>query len=313
MFNLTKMNFYRLLHSVSTWIILACTIALALFAVSMTNIDLQYIAKQQSENGFSDGVKEDSEGESSNEPSAAAVTQSSDRENSETDQSTEMHIGIYADTNPQWVSGEIDAGDMMATQIKTGLLLILCSIFSPIFVYGEQKCGFIKNIAGQFPRRWLMTLSQLVTIAFQTFVMLLVFSASVVLFSYCYFGGRLCLESLPVFLRLFAVQYLLHFGFSALVAFLCVLTKSSAFSMVIGILLCCGISGSLYTLITNAVLDRYPSSGFQAANYVLEGNITSIGIQASSQQLLRAIAVSLLFILFSAAFSMLLTQKRDIK
>lgn len=299
MFNLIKMDLYRLLHSVSAYVILLFVIGIALFAISMTNIDLELMAEDPQ------FMAQTEEAETKEITEAEVDT--------EKETVNEAQIGIYADTNPAWVQGKIDVGDMIGTEVKSGLLLILCTIFTAIFVNAEQKNEYIKNIAGQFTSRWLLALSKFVAVAFQTPIMLLVFAGSVAIFSYFYFGSRLYLDSLSSLLRLLAVQYLLHFSFSALVSCLCILTKSSAFSMVIGILLCCGVTGPLYVLINNGIHNLWPKSTFNVVKYVLDGNVNSIGINASSGLLLRATAVGFAFLILSALCSMVIMQKRDVK
>ena len=45
MLNLIKMDLHRMFHSPSTWIILAFSVALAVFNVIATNLDIQSIAE----------------------------------------------------------------------------------------------------------------------------------------------------------------------------------------------------------------------------------------------------------------------------
>ena len=47
MFNLIKMDTYRLIHSRSTWIILIFVIALAIFSAVMTDSDIELMQLQK--------------------------------------------------------------------------------------------------------------------------------------------------------------------------------------------------------------------------------------------------------------------------
>ena len=138
MFNLIKMDTHRLVHSTSTWITLLFTVVLAVFSVVMTNVDIQM-------------AKED--------PSSLAV-----------EPTEEIQLGIYVDANPEWVTGNIEIGDIISTEMKSGVLAIIVVVFAAIFSNAEQKNGYIKNIAGQFPRRGNLIISKFAAIAIQIFL-----------------------------------------------------------------------------------------------------------------------------------------------
>ena len=154
MFNLIRMDVYRMLHSISTWVILIFTAGLAVFFIMMTDMDLQAIADDQ---------------------------QYARQMEAEYEDNTDTQLGIYSDTNPQWVSGDIDAAELAGAGIKSGLLTLLCIIFAALFMSAEQKNGYIKNIAGQLPNRGVLALSKMTAAALQVFLMMAVFAAVITL------------------------------------------------------------------------------------------------------------------------------------
>lgn len=134
MLNLIKMDLYRMFRSVSTWVILIFTVGIAVFCVTMANMDV-------------DAMAEDPQYAQESAEEIAAGNAASDTDMSNADR----QIGIYAESDPAWVSGEIDAGELISTQMTSGMLTLLCVIFAAIFGSAEQKNGYIKNIAGQLP------------------------------------------------------------------------------------------------------------------------------------------------------------------
>ena len=133
MLNLLRMDLHRMGRSASTWVILACTVLVALFCVAMTDGDIQdmaddpqYLAQVQGE---------------------GAGTQN-------------RSVGIYVEADANWVDGPIEAGDIVSAEFHSGMLALLCVIFTAMFVYAEQKNGYVKNLAGQFPHRGLLVLSK---------------------------------------------------------------------------------------------------------------------------------------------------------
>ena len=152
MLNLLRMDLHRMGRSASTWVILACTVLVALFCVAMTDGDIQdmaddpqYLAQVQGE---------------------GAGTQN-------------RSVGIYVEADANWVDGPIEAGDIVSAEFHSGMLALLCVIFTAMFGYAEQKNGYVKNLAGQFPHRGLLVLSKLLAVALQVLVMAAVLAAGI--------------------------------------------------------------------------------------------------------------------------------------
>ena len=286
MLNLIKMDLHRMFHSPSTWIILAFSVALAVFNVIATNLDIQSIAEN---------------------PQSAQLVQS------EVTGNEDRTIGIVVETDPEWIHGPIEAGEVISTQLRSGILVLVCVIFTALFVNAEHRNGYIKNIAGQFPRRGMLVLSKLAAIALQVLLMLILFTAATALSGWICWGSRLYLDSFSSLLPFLGTQYLLHLGFSALILFLCVLTRSSAFSMVIGLLACCGALIPVYSLVNQAVYNIQPGWNFDISRYMLDGNISMAGIGAGGGVLLRAVLVSCAFLVIFTAAAMALMKKRDVR
>ena len=286
MFNLVKMDLYRLFHSLSARVILLITVCLAFFCVAMTQTDLQSMAEDPQ---YSRQMQEEI---SSNQ---------------------ERSIGIYTQTDPQWINGPIDAGELISSQLKSGILTLLVVIFTAIFVTAELKCGYLKNIAGQFPNREKLILSKLIVIALQVFLMMALFSAVILLSGMIFWNGRIVPGSLPWFCAFFGVQYLLHLGFASVILLLSGLTYSSAFSMTVGILACCGILVPIYSLINRVISQIRPGWNFDISRYMLDGNINMVGIGASSGLAFRSAMVGCAFTVICAILSMVIIKKRDIR
>lgn len=280
MINLIRMDLHRLVHSVSFWIMIAVAAALAVFSTGMTKYDLDLVAK---------------EGESSFHP----------------EEDTPV-FGITVETNYEWLDGDIGFDELVNVDLASCLVLILPVIFIPLFVNGEQKNGFIKNIAGQLPSRGMLIVSKLFVAAVQVFVILVVYSLSVAIAGWFCFGERFAVGSLTDFLFIFALHYLLHFSFGTVVLMLTVVLRNSAFSMVFGILCCCQISVVVYDLINIAVRFVNKNSTFDISKYMIETNIECVSSSIEGSGLLRIILVGVAFLIASAVISAVLMQKRDI-
>lgn len=280
MFNLIKMDIHRLLHSKSTWIMICFVIGLAVFSVTMTNSDIEF-------------MKDD----------PAAVTETME----------ERPVGIYVEAQPEWVNGTIEIGSVVSVEMRSQLLAILCVIFAAIFTNADYKNGYIKNIAGQFPRREQLVASKFIVIAFQVLVMVIVFTISIVVSGYVMWGSDFYLGSVTELFQYLGVQYLLHLGIAAVMMLLCILTYSTAFSMTSGILLCSGLAVPIYSLISKAINGLKTGLEFDINKYILDGNITMLLYDSTSEVMVRGVAVGVAFAIVFLFISTIIVKKRDIR
>lgn len=280
MFNLIKMDIHRLFYSKSTWVIFFFVAVLSVFSVTMINTDIHMMKE---------------------EPSATEETMD------------ERQIGISVEADSEWVDGDIEIGSIISVEMRSALLAILCVIFTALFINAEQKNGYIKNIAGQFPRREKLVASKFIAIAFQIFLMMLVFIIGIIVSGFVLWGNRFYLGSSAPILRYLGSQYLLHLGFAALTMLLCMLTRSSAFSMTSGILLCSGLAVPVYAVVNKIVSDMKPGLKFDINHYVLDGNITMMTLGSASDVLVRGAVVGAAFAIVSVILSMIMIKKRDVR
>lgn len=307
MINLIKMDLYRMVHSICTWVMLLVTVGIALFCVAMVNIDLEDMAEnpQYSEETSQMGIVSFQ---------IEVKTQDAQEETEETENSEEeRQIGLYADSDPGWIEGQILAGDLISTQLESGILTLLCVIFAAIFFNGDQRNGFLKNIAGQYPNRGILVISKMTAAAVQILLMEIVFAIATGVTAEIIWGEQFVLGSIPQMLPFLGVQYLLNLGAAGLILLLCTLTRSAAFGMTAGILMIMGILLPVYSVIERAFAALLPSLRLNISQYVLEGNIGVAGMEASSDILTRASMVGAVCLVLSVLLAMVIMKKRDIR
>lgn len=294
MLNLIKMDMYRMFHSLSTWVILAVTVGLAAFSVIATNLYLEAMNETVSQETVTSIDGEESSG------------------SAETEDNTVV-IGIQVDTNPEWIQGKINMGDLVTTQLRSGLLVLLCVIITAIFTCADQKNGYIKNIAGQLPNRGVLAVSKMICLAILTVIMMAVFILTVIITGAMFWSGRLYMEDWGSLLTVLGTQYLLHMGFCALVMFLCTLTKSSAVGMTVGIVIMIGLLMPVYSVINYGIAQINSHWNFDISKYMLEGNLSLARTGAPAGDLIHGSAVGAVFILLGTIFAMVIMKKRDVR
>ncbi|MBQ8514367.1 MAG: hypothetical protein IJ496_03120 [Ruminococcus sp.] len=281
MTNLIKMDLHRLVRSVSFWVMLVTVIGLAFFSTGMTKYDL----------------------DTSTEPSLSL----------EADADVQISLGISVPTNYEWIDGEIPCSELVNINFASRLMLILCVIFIPLFVNGESKHGFIKNIAGQLSSRGLLILSKLIAAAVQVFIILAVYVVFTAVAGRIWWGERFVPGPMTDLLEIFGLHYLLHFAFGAVVLMLTILFRSSALSMTFGILCSSGFSALAYNVINIALHSAGVSKKFDFGRYMIESNIGCVTSGLEQNDLLRIIIVGAAFTAVSVVISMTVIQKRDIR
>lgn len=198
-----------------------------------------------------------------------------------------------------------NAGELLAAQINGGILMILCAVFVIVFVSAEYKDGFIKNIAGRLPCRGMLIFSQAVVIAAACILYFSIFFGCIIVVGAIVFENSFIAFSVPAIIKLLTVQIILHWGFGCLIQFFYILTKSTMFSIVIGILTAYKILNIIYTLV-----ERF--FDFKIDRYMLDSNIFQLGIEDEVSMYARAVLVGITFVIIETALSILVINKKDI-
>lgn len=284
MYNLVKMDLYRLLNSISTWVMMGIMVLIAVLCVGATHTDLNDMAEDATymEQSITEAAEE------------------------------QTQYGIIMETDPTWLNGEIPASQMLGLLLNSGILMIFCAVFVSLFVGAEHQSGYLKNIAGQVPSRGLLALSKFIAIAVEILLMFVIYSVCCIVAGYLFFGTQFTFGSGTALFKMLGTQYLLHLGFSALIMCLCMVTGSAVFSTAIGILGCSGLPSLLYSGIDWIIQKINSSITVDFGKYMIDTNVYAISGTSVSGDIIRAALVGCAFAVVCTALSALVMQKRDI-
>lgn len=249
MLNLIKMDLYRLLHTISTWIMMALLIVSAFFCVALTS-DL------------------------------------SDRYSSV--------IGI------------------LEMVFHDRLFMVLFSVFVTVFVNAEQQNGYIKNLGGQILHRGQLVISKIVAVAAEIMIAFILFAVAVTIATKIFYGNQFAIGSFSSLILLLGVQYFLHLGFACVIVFICVLTKSSAFTMASGILISFNIMSIVYSLVNKLIPFISSNADIDISQFMVDYNIAAYNLETLANGSFRAIAVGFIFVIISAVCACIVIEKRDV-
>lgn len=280
MFNLIRMDLYRLRHTMSTYVMIVTMVLFSLFSVYMIKMDLDLIE----ENGYETSDTEDV-----------------------------VNIGIYVENNPQWLTEPADIGELVCTNLNSGMLMAFCAIFAAVFVSAEQKSGFVKNIAGQVSGRGLLALSKLCAVAVQVLLILLLFTVLTGIFGQLMLPEGVHVSSFAGTAKMLGLQYLLHFAFTGVILFLCIWLRNSAAAIAVGIVVSCNVTVIIYGFINTFLHKLFGIENANIGQYSLEQNVGAVTMNTDGDIMTRAILVGAVFLIAGVAGAMLLMQKRDVK
>lgn len=291
MLNLIKMDLYRLVRTLSFLVMIAVTVMISIVTVSLTNMDIEMI-------------REENEKAPQTEQTAQAEADGEEEE---------MNIGITVQTEESWLEGDIELVDLVCAIMSGGVLMVLCAIFVSLFVNAEQRTGYIKNIAGQLPCRGLLSVSKLLGIAVLLLAMFAAFVGGTFVTAEICLGDTFKLGDVSELVKVLAVQYALHFAFSAFVAMLCTVSRSTALGMVIGIILCSGLMTMVYQALNKLIQKADSLADFDLTKYPIETKVIEVTASAGSDVYIGALITGAIYLVFSIIISMTVTQKRDIR
>ncbi|MFG6328342.1 MAG: ABC transporter permease, partial [Lachnospiraceae bacterium] len=206
MLNLIRMNLFRMVHTKSVIVVF---IVLMLFANISSCLTLTAGESIEMAKEMKEGQVE------FYEPDAASGD-----------------FGIYINT-PVKSDGTLKEYVYVYFSISSGLLLLFILIGAVLFFRGDEKNGFIKNIAGQTKHKHNIMLSKLVAVGIYTFVcmfcyMLIGYLTFVTEIALVEGGISFGIKYLPEAIKIFALQYLLHMAFISGLLLITEVTKSTA-------------------------------------------------------------------------------------
>lgn len=284
MFNVLKMDLYRMAKSNATWIILLASMLMMFVSIFMTSQDIDYY---------------------NSNPIALENLQ---------ENGGEINWGIYiGSVNPKWCNGnEISLMDLVAVNIKSKLLLMFLVVFITYFVGSEGRNGFIKNIAGQVRNRSSLILGKFIAIGIFTIVMIVAAIFSTMLGSLI-FLGYVNFVGIKQGLIFLVVQILLHIGYGMFILLLFNVTRSSIATMLSGILISAGILQVVDAILFSIFKGLDSIEGFSVMKYLTSGNVGVLSINSSNAVYTQAGMIAVCAIVLMTVLSSIIIQRRDLQ
>lgn len=278
MIRLIKMNIYRALHSKSTWIILVVTMGFGIFASYMEKTDFEM-------------MRDSNELINSDEADVAMGI---------TVQTPEMHED---GTEPYIL-------EYVCADIGSCILLIFITIFTVIFVNAEDSSGFVKNIAGQVKRRWMLYASKIVVVALFSLICMVLYAFAQTISLYIFldnpvFGTKIVGETIKYVLS----ELFLYTAFASGLMLAVTVLHSTPIGITWGLLSSMGF-GSIIAGFVNNIVDK---DGFNISKYFLTDNIKALMRTGTVSEYRDALILALIFFAVYNLLGIIWINKNDIK
>ena len=273
MFNLIRMDFYRLFHTKAVRVG-AIVAALVAFFTSLLNLGILEIVKYTLED----------------DPAAAT------------------DLGVFFSI-VSWLDG-VDFADVVLT--GTGMLsLFLSCMIAASFIGAEHSCGYVKNVAGQLPNRGLLVVSKFIATCFIQLMVIVIYTIVCSICAGIFFGSYINAYSIGSLFAGLVMRFFLFCAINAVLLFFCTLTKSHAIAMVIGAIFGIGVTSLVYML-TNMLLNMI-NIEVDVAKLMPDGINGLINVSSLGDIVVRAIIVTVVFISVFLTGAVMLFKKRDVR
>lgn len=294
MFNLIRMNMYRMIRMKSARVMFLFVIGMAALTVYLHHLDLDEETGQKEYEPATLGITMTKEGDQADEE--------------ELEDSLDGKFGIYSE-EPERTDGKM--APFIAyfyADLTSGILLIFLTIMVVLFVNSEHSTGFIKNIAGQTASRTSIYLAKFPAILCYTVLFILLYGVCQWITMKALYGKELVfgIKQIGDYAPLIGIQILLFFAFLCGIAMITSVTRSNVVGISVGILCAMGV-GSNLALLFKKVLDID-----DAAKYFVVRNINQLSIEADSGAMQIAIGVSVAYMLGYLLIGNLCFVKRDV-
>lgn len=285
MFQVIRMDLYRMFKSKYTYIILAAAMLMMLASIFMSKQDVAYY--QQT-------------------PSALETLRLNE-------EGAEVKWGIYiGHVPPEWCTGEeIPLPEFVSSNLQSHILLMFLVVFIVLFAGNENRTGFIKNIAGQVRHRYELVIGKLLSTAIFTAVMF-VMAVLVIMFGSKIFFGYVHMQDFGKFMTFFSIQFLLHVGYGSVVLMFVYLFQNSVASLITGILIAAGILQVADAILLNVIPVLNEIENFSIMNYLTSGNVALVSMAGGNDVYWKAVLIAVITFIITGCCSGTVMEMRDI-
>ena len=287
MFNMIKMDLYRMFHTKALYVIWIVLAAAVLFTTSMSREDLQYIQEESQEN------------ESTGDAAAEGENQEAEMIN--------MGMQVTITTQP---GEKVTLFDQVFANLQAKFVALFFLIFTVLYSSADIGSGYIKNIGGQVRDRSSLIISRAAVLLVYTVLSMalyLIFQA--VCQRICF--GYLIWGEAAQFWKYVGMQTVLHYALVLITMALAVILKYNVISMTLAICLTMNVLVIFYSAI-DKVIHSLGAEDFHIIEHTVTGKIALLSMNGGSKEYLLALATAAVFGAAATALTCIVFRRRDV-
>ena len=209
-----------------------------------------------------------------------------------------------------------ELSDILVNPFAIPWMIILMLISMVSFSYADIANGYIKNIAGQIPRKSDTIVSKFIVIGVHNCFFFVVAAASMVIGQYLgsVFGTYQIVVDSQVgfaFITLF-VKWMLSMAISSILLFLTTGVKNKTLASIVGVILGTGTMGLIYLGLNTAVNSIFKTSSFNLSLIMPDALIDTVNVGANTG-VINALIASIVCTAIFLALTVKVFNTRDIK
>lgn len=287
MFNMIKMDIYRMFRTKSLYVI---WIVMGLLIVATT-----YLGKV-------DLDMEESQVQQENEVQP-------EEQMAEDNPEDLVNLGITVEM-PVGPGEKLTVFNMFYTNAQAKVTALFLVIFAVMFSTADINSGYIKNIGGQVRRRGNLIWSRTIALLIYTVLSMILFVLFQALSNRIFFGYLEWGDG-KEFLLYLGVQIVLHFAMVIISMAIAVFLRNNVVSMIIVICLCMDLMVLLYSAV-DSIIQRMGVKDFTLLKYTVTGKISLLSMTPGPKECMGALCIAAVFSVVLAAATSLIFEKRDI-
>ena len=333
MLNLIRMNLFRLVHTKSAIVVFCLLMGFSVLSSCISAYDQAEQKKAIEEQKKAGTWEPDFKGELTPEEEAALQEKAAMEEaqdNTAYDAGYELgsqmssNIGIYVSTPVDNNGNLMDYLYLYCEELGSGILLLFILIGAVLFFRGDEKNGFLKNIAGQTKHRYNIFFSKLVVIAIYTFVCMACYMAiGFVAYKISWiigvninlgmdyipdaFNVSFGVKHIPEVLGIFALEYLLYMAFTSGLLLITEITKSTAAAITMGM---CGMMG--FGVLFAVLVRKVFNTDFDISKYYISTSISNVYPGADRDIVILALIAGIIFFIIYNVLNIVWFSRKDI-
>ena len=313
MWNLIKMELYKMFRMRSFWVILLCAISFIGVTMYFTIAEVHQTVTTSESRKSEEGQKETAEPSKEklqvqkNTVSDAVDVGMHVQQN--TQETKDYQFGIHED-NSNLTSQNLNILTIFAKHLSSGMFGMFMIIFSILFITADRKNGYIKNIGGQVRSKWHLVIAQWAAMALYTLlfelVMFLVLAGIQLAMQH-----KISLGIAKETILFIVVQILLQYILILVCMTLAMVLRSRAFSMTSAVCISMGM-GTLVCGGLDVVIWKVAGWKVSLEKYLISSAISRMSDPIMKAQLQNFLLLAAIYFIVMTGISILNTEKRDL-